>query len=104
MHGDKAMGLVGGSSLGVPRPAAYLLPHCPQAPIGAFLGLVAVVVAVVFRAAAASSTIVILTVVLSETYLRNRLGAFRAVGWRGLMGASTGHGQGTGDDLGSCSP
>lgn len=104
MHGDEEMGLAGGSPLGVPRPAAYLLPHCPQAPIRAFLGLVLAVVAVVFRAAAASSTIVILTVVLSQAYLRNGLGAFWAVSWRSLVGAGTCHGQGTSYDLGSRPP
>lgn len=94
--------LVGGSPLGVPGPAAYLLPHCPQTPIRTFLRFVVMAVAVVvFRAAAASSTIIIFTVVFSETYLGNGLGALGAVSWGSLMGAGTSHGQSTGNDLGS---
>lgn len=52
----------------------------------------------VFRAAAAATAVVIFTVVLSETNFGD--GALGTVGRGGLMGACTGHGQGTGNDLG----
>lgn len=55
----------------LPGPAAYLLPHCPQAPIRALLRLVMgvrvpvllVALVVVLWAAAAATTIVVFTVV-----------------------------------------
>lgn len=92
----------------LPGPAAYLLPHRPQTPVRALLGLVMglrvamllVPLLVVLRAAAAATTIVIFTVVLRQTYLWDRVGSLGAVGGGGLMGASAGHGQSTGDDLG----
>lgn len=101
-------GLDGGSAFVLlPWPAAYLLPHCPQAPIRTLLGLkmrlsVAVLLVplvVVFRAAAAATTIVVFTVVLGQTNFWYGVRSLGAIGRGSLMGASTGHRQGTGNDL-----